>query len=320
MAGLAFSSFVFIKILVFIPAGWLGDKIGHYTTFFLGLFSQVLTMWLIIHMPNYVWAARSAEGLSLAFGTISALALLRAYAKSKADFGKSVAMMMGIGSSGVLLGPFFGYTASTETALYTLLYGSVILCLIHWLLFKAHKNSLNFLNLGSDEEGGSISWAILAAFALVKGMGVGTEPLLGWWATESIGLSGMTAGFTFVAAALGFIVASWKPKWIRGCLGIVGIIFLEIALTGHTFWWWPGLFCLGLFSGTIINLSLAKLGWNNLENAGLQNSKFLLMSDIPMMIMPGLLWEMRSSDFQVSRILLFMTIILLSLSLSKGRV
>lgn len=319
MAGLAFSSFVFIKILVFIPAGWIGDKIGHYTGFFISLVSQVVTLWLIIKAPEYIWAARSAEGVSLAFGTISALALLRAYSKSKQEFGRSVAMMMGIGSSGVLLGPFFGYLVDIDLALKTLLLGSVLFCIVHWILLSFHTKSLVPQEKNKEEAPTSVAWKVLLAFAFVKGLGVGIQPLLGWWATHEIGLTGIMAGLTFVAASLGFMIASYKPNLNRAYAGILGLIMLELALSGQHFFWWPGLICLGLFSGTIINLALAKLGWNNFENIGFQNSKFLLLSDIPMMILPGVLWELRDSSQAMLRIALVSVLLISTLFLARDR-
>ena len=320
MAGVAFSAFVFVKILVFIPAGWISDRLGHFAGFFIGLVSQAATMWLIIKAPDYVWAARSAEGISLAFGTVSGLALMRSYATSKEEFGKFVAMMMGIGSSGVLLGPFFGYNVSVEQGLTILFIGSVVMICVHWLLYRLHLRALVATQLTESSGDNTIAWAVLIAFALVKGLGVGTEPLLGWWASKELNLPDAWAGFTFVAAAAGFMMACWKPKWMRAWAGVPGVLMLEAALAGQHIYWWPGLVCLGLFSGTLINLSLARLGWSKFENIGVQNSKFLLLSDLPMMVLPGILWELREPQQIMLRLPLLMILLVAALLFSKGRV
>lgn len=319
MAGLAFSSFALVKILVFIPAGFISDKFGHFTGFFIGLAAQILTLGLILWHPELVWAARSAEGITLAFGTISALALLRAYAKDGSEFGKSISLLMGIGSSGFLIGPFFGYQIPIQQALTILLVGSVIVCVIHWLLYKIHVRSLKNLILDTGEAH-SFPWAFVLCFALAKGLGVGTEPLLGWWATEKIGLTPALAGLTFVSAALGFMLANVKPRAMTATLGLFGVLFIELALAGHHILWWPALLCLGLYSGTMINLCLTKLGWNKPENLGTQNAKWLALSDIPMMVTPALLWSLREPQEWPIRASILAGTMIVSLFLLRRRV
>ena len=319
MAGVAFSAFAFMKILVFLPAGWISDRIGHYKGFAISLVAQLVTLGGILFFPNWIWLARSMEGITLAFGTISALALLRLYAKDQVHFNKSISLLMGVGSSGFLFGPFFGYQLETQMALTILFVGSVAILILHGLFFRLHEKAIQNC-LQTTEGASAVPWALVLCFGLVKGLGVGTEPLLGWWATERIGLSPTMAGLTFVSAAIGFMLGNVRPRLFTAALGLLGLVFIELALAEYRFLWWPGLIFLGLFSGTSINLCLSRLGWNKPENLGSANAKWLAMSDIPMMLTPALLWSIRDQSFWLTRFLGLSGTMLVSLFLLRRRV
>lgn len=299
LAGVAFSAFVLVKIIVFVPAGIISDKIGHYRGFLIGLVSQALTLALIALFPDWVWLARGLEGVSLAFGTVAALSLLRVYSKDHADFKRSISLLMGIGSSGMLIGPFFGFTVEPRLALQVMAGVSALLIPLHLILTRAHQRA-QLTVLSSPTQAARVAWPVLISFGLVKALAAGTQPLIGWWATEAIGLSKLSAGLSFVFLSVGFMLANWRPRWETALAGLTGLALIESSLTGRPYAWWPGLVGLGLFSGTMVNLTLSKLGWNNPEKIGLHNSKLMALSDLPMMVTPALFWELRNpSDIAI---------------------
>lgn len=300
MAGLAFSSFVIIKILAIVPAGIIGDRIGHFWGLWIGLFFQFVTLVLIKNFPEYVWAGRACEGIALAFGIISALALCRIYAKDQTQFGKSLSLLMGIGSIGFILGPIFGFMVKPNLSLQILLIGSLLLLSVHLTLLKVHKNSL-VDQIVIDKVPTSIPWILVLGLALVKGLAMGTEPLLGWWAIHNIGLDSSVAGITFVFAAAGFIIGNFKPSLFTSSFGLLGLVLLEISLDKISFLWWPSMLFIGLFSGSSLNLFLRKLGWNKPASIGVQNSKWMIFADIPMAIAPVVLWELKETTQFLTR-------------------
>ncbi len=316
MAGIAFSAFALMKVIIFVPSGYISDRIGHFTGFSIALIAQVLTLGLILHYPEFVWAARVCEGITLAFGTVAALSLFRIYSKDEKEFSKSISLLLGIGSTGFLIGPFFGYNINIDLALKILFAISIAFSLVHWIFYRIHLQSV--LNFVSEKKAPQrASFLLILGFALVKGLGVGTEPLFGWWATENIGLSPLFAGFTFVCGAIGFMLGNLKPKLPMAYLGFFGILFLEISLNGVHWLWWPAMALLGLFSGIAINICLSKLGWDKPENIGFNNSQWLAVSDIPMMMTPALMWQVRESTDTFIRFTILSGVMLIALELIR---
>lgn len=294
MAGVAFSAFALIKVFFVIPAGWVSDRIGHYRGLALAIVFQALAVGLILEFPEQVWAARAAEGLALAFGIMSALALCRLYSKNQDEFGKAVGLLMGVGSAGFLIGPFFGYLLPTGTALRGLLAVTIVLLIVHILLRGRHRAETRAALEVPGGTSAGFPMVLVAALGIAKALGVGIEPVLGWWSTQDIGLTKMVAGVTFVVAALGFMAGNLlsRPRLIVS--GFAGLFLLEASLHGNPWMWWPALALIGLFSGTALSLLLRELGWSETKNIGVHNSKWMILSDLPMAVAPVLLWEVRS--------------------------
>ncbi len=324
-AGLAFSSFALIKIFVLLPMGLLSDRIGHKNGLTISLVFQALGLGLLLGLPSHSWIGRAFEGLSLALGQVSALSLARFICKDLTDFKKFIGYLLGIGSSGYLFGPLAGYLLiknSVELPIQIAVLSTMIILIVQ--IFWAKNLKLHLIDATQDETPSTheisqqsrptrVIWAFAFALGAAKALGMGLEPLIGWWSTEIHHFLPLLSGATFVLLGVLFGIGNFlsRPIWV--VLGIPALVLLEQSLSSGEFasiFWWSAMATMGFWSGSLISLCVAQLGWNDPTKIGRSNSLWITFTDIPMAVLPALIWEFREPSAVVSRFALTSSLVL----------
>ncbi|MBK7892029.1 MAG: hypothetical protein IPJ84_14680 [Bdellovibrionales bacterium] len=104
-AGWAFTCYYIFKVLWYLPAGKIGDWLGHYNALLLALGLQAGALGILWISPQWAILARIIEGIALAQSTISSLSTLRLQHTEGPMFSTSVNRLMLAGSVG-----FFTWT------------------------------------------------------------------------------------------------------------------------------------------------------------------------------------------------------------------
>lgn len=109
--SLAYSTYSFAKISAQIPAGYISDRIGGTKVLRFALAIYVVAMSsMTFKLPIYGFiAARFVEGMAEGSVYPSVLKLIRE-STSEDRIGKRIGLALGIGSSGILIGPVVGAT------------------------------------------------------------------------------------------------------------------------------------------------------------------------------------------------------------------
>ena len=299
-AGVAFSSFTLIKILCIIPCGLVADRIGHWKGLSLALLLQVSGLLIIWQMPEYVWLGRGFEGLALAMAQVAAISLCRVTEKTKEAFARAISLIMGVGSIGYILGPMTGFFLIEKGVFYPVVVaaGITFVVLILHLTLQKVLGVPSVTEAAKDEESEHFFWRdkiwFMVALGCGKALSVGMEPLFAWWTTEVFHLAPVWSGFSFVIMAVAFGVGNFFPRVWLASVSMVCVVFLEMSLAGQGAMWWPALFAIGYWAGTIMTLSVSELGWNKPETIGRANSIWLVLTDMPMAFTPVLIWELRN--------------------------
>ncbi|MCM2277145.1 MAG: MFS transporter [Oligoflexia bacterium] len=311
-AGAAFTAFSLFKVGCLAPAGRLSDRIGHARALTLALALQVAGLLTIGALPEWPWLGRILEGIALAQGTVSAVSMLREVSPRLQDFEKGVNRLMGIGGLGFLLGPLFGFVALNELQLnpiWILLGVNLVLLLLHLgLAFRSKRG----VRADAQAAEGAVQdavearalprgslLALVAGFAATKALTLGWEPNLAWWSGHELGLSSLASGMTFILLGVAFTAGAVFPRSWMGVLGIPGFLFLESALRPDWSWagsWWAALALIGLWYGAYVTLAVSRLGWNRPESIGRYNSSWMLVTDLPMAVLPVVLWQWRAPE------------------------
>jgi len=321
-AGIAFSSFTLIKILVMLPGGYFSDRVGHWRTLGLAVAIQLLGLIVIWQAPQVVWVGRGLEGIALALAQVSAISLCRTSITKKEEFGKAISKVMGIGSIGFLIGPITGFFLVEKGVDKPLIFGAGLTALFlvtHLILTPLiSQRAKRALEMPTESSNENFHWKNQIYFMLAlgcgKALGVGMEPLFAWWSTDVFHFSPSLSGLTFVVMAVTFALGNFLPRRHLTPLVLIAVVLLELSLKGQTSLWWPCLALIGYWSGTILSLSISELGWNKPESIGASNSIWLVATDLPMALTPVLVWELRDPAAIVGR----ESIVLLFVFLATG--
>lgn len=321
VAGWAFTAFLLFKLIWFIPAGILSDKIGHKNALTFTLLLQTVALVLIAYFPHYPWLGRSLEGMALAQGTLSTFAFLRELTPSHHAFRGAVSKLLGLGGLGMIAGPTIGYQLipyGPVNAILALSALSFLFLLIQ--LFFIKSTGKKIAEIAEQKQTGNFFWFAIGLTA-AKALGVGWEPNLAWWAQSKMHFSAQIAGISFFILGISFVIGSLKPKTKLIPLVFLGFAGLEFSLTGSTWAWWPSLALVGLWYGIYVTVAVGRLGWDNPDKIGRHNSFWMLGTDLPMTFVPAILWVWREQEFTSYRIVLGVALLLISsFSLWRGLV
>ncbi len=317
-AGWAFTAFLLFKLLWFIPAGYVSDRVGHGTALTLTLLLQSLALVVIALFPNYPWFGRALEGMALAQGTLSTFALLRLLTPDAAAFRAAVSKLLGLGGLGTIAGPAVGYLLLPYGPERVIL-GLAALTLGFLVLHLCYRRQAPATTLAfAVEKKKGMLWFALGLTA-AKALAIGWEPNLAWWAQASIGLSSAVAGLSFLVLGLAFVAGSLRPHAWLTPLAFLGFLGLEYALEGAVWAWWPALALVGFWYGIYVTIAVSRLGWNDPEKIGRHNSLWMLGTDLPMTFVPAILWGWRGQDAVTARWALGLGLLgIASLSLWRG--
>lgn len=298
IAGWAFTAFLLCKLIWLLPAGVINDRIGSRASLTLALVVQVVALFAIAKLPHYPWIGRSLEGVALAQGTLSTFGFLRLLAPEQNLFQSAVGKLLSIGGLGMILGPFVGYAGlplGPVNAILALGALNAAFLLALMVLAPGVKAAERIGEEAPDEVHGRLFWMV-AGLTAAKALAVGWEPNLAWWAQSRMQFSAPVAGFSFLLLGLSFIWGSLKPNTIASLLSFVGFFFLELALAGTSWGWWPAVVVLGFWYGTYVTFAVGRLGWNKPEKIGRHNSVWMLVTDLPMAFVPAILWQWREQE------------------------
>lgn len=298
-AGWAFTAFLLCKLLWFVPAGHVSDRIGHGAALSLTLALQSAALIVIALFPHSPWWGRALEGMALAQGTLSTFAYLRVLTPDPAAFRGAVSKLLGLGGLGMIAGPAVGYLIlpfGPERAILGLAAFNAIFFLIQVIFFRASPKAppVSGTEHAPDPKGALVWFAV--GLTAAKAVAVGWEPNLAWWAQDTIGLSEKTAGISFLILGLSFVAGSLKPIAWLSWLVFLGFVGMEMALHGSTWAWWPSLALVGFWYGIYVTIAVGRLGWNDPEKIGRHNSIWMLGTDLPMTFVPAILWGWRNAD------------------------
>jgi MFS family permease len=306
VAGWAFTAFLLCKLLWYVPAGHVNDRVGSGPALTLALVIQVLALTTIALLPHYPWLGRCLEGVALAQGTLSTFGFIRILAPEQAAFRASVAKLLGIGGLGMIVGPFIGYSllplgpAQAILALAGLnalfLGGQVFLARAVPARDAPHSEPTE------TEHFGHALWFV-AGLTAAKALAVGWEPNLAWWAQSFLGFSPAVAGASFLVLGVAFILGSLRPQPIATFFSFVAYHFVEYAIApkGDPHFWWFGLAILGYWYGMYVTIAVGRLGWDKPEKIGRHNSVWMLVTDLPMAFVPAILWHWREHESFLAR-------------------
>jgi hypothetical protein len=322
-AGWSFTAFQLMKVLFFVPAGLLGDRIGHARALTLTLGLQVAALVLVAAWPERPWIGRILEGMALAQGTVTLVSLLRIVSPGQADFGATMRKVLGIGSLGFLLGPVVGYpiAARRPGALVLLLVALNAAAFVLQIALMQRRAERYGRGSGTVEprRGSSAAifvWAVVG-LAAVKAVAVGWQPNLAWWNTHEMGFSSGGAALTFlvtgVAYGLGASMAARTPTLIVTTSGLVGFGLLELALRSVPVVWWPAVFLLGFWFGGYLTRAIVLLGWNDPDALGRKNAVWLALTDLPMALTPAIVWNWRAPSPGTLRLASGMGLVVISI-------
>ena len=308
-AGWAFSAYYLFKVLWYIPAGPLSDKIGHYRALVLALVAQLLAFVVLLLRPEWSVLARALEGMALAQGTISSLSALRLNFENAEEFSRAVNRLMVAGSVGFLLGPLFGfvgYSVGSDFLLGSLIAVTVLglLLTVKQALPKPAAIVVAMTGDPDDQQRVTGFWGLIIGMAAVKCVSIGWQPNMAWWAPEVMGQSPLLSGLSFVTLGVFFALGALRPSALDSLAGILGFICLELALVRIHELWWPGLILLGYWFGSYVTFTTGKLGWNRPDRVGARNSFWLVLTDLPSAFVPLLLWQWRDPAEYTPRIIL----------------
>jgi MFS family permease len=303
-AGWAFTAFSLFKVVCLLPSGKISDRLGHGRAMALAICLQVCALLTIAAVPEAPWAGRILEGAALAQGTISTLALLRMASESIEDFAKRTRTLLGVGSTGFLFGPLAGYIAigSTSISPSRLLVGLAAIGAIAIVvqLRIAHRfQEREATAAATHTPSGADFFSLGLALAMAKVVGVGWQPLLGWWANHEMGLSPARAGASFVAIGIAFGVGATQlrrvPFAATSVMVVVGFALLEYSVTHASAHWWIAIVLVGAWFGDFLTRTMALLGWNDPTKLGVTNARWLALTDLPMALTPAIVWPLRSA-------------------------
>ena len=305
-AGWAFTAFSLFKCLAFAPSGIVADRLGNRAAVGVSLLLQALAMGTLIALPGMAWLGRMEEGIGLALGTIACLGWCRELAPDPGAFARLVQSLLSVGGLGYIVGPLAGFALSarfgTGPVLWFLLIVNGTACLgqFAWGAHPGGKAVLEVVQAPVPEAShpgreGGLRWKV--ALGAAKCLGLGWQPVLGWWAIQRIGLSPVASGLSFLVLGAGFSLgAKWRIRggWILGALGFVCLeLSLRSGPTALIGFWWGAVAMLGVWFGRSVTESVGRLGWNSPESLGKLNARWLLATDLPAAFVPVVLWQFR---------------------------
>lgn len=303
-AGWAFTAFLLCKLLWFIPAGHVSDRIGHGAALTFTLCLQTAALLVIALYPHSPWFGRALEGMALAQGTLSTFAFLRVLTPDPVAFRGAVSKLLGLGGLGMIAGPMVGYLLLPHGPVRAILALAVLntaFLVVQAIFFrKAKAIAPEPGHEHAPEPKGGLVWFALGLTG-AKALAVGWEPNLAWWAQDAIRLSSEVAGLSFLVLGLAFVAGSLKPWAALTPLAFLGFAGLEYALHGAAWAWWPALALVGFWYGVYVTIAVSRLGWNDPEKIGRYNSVWMLGTDLPMTFVPAILWGWRGMEHAKER-------------------
>ncbi|MEK7354960.1 MAG: MFS transporter [Bdellovibrionota bacterium] len=298
-AGVAFSMFALVKLALTVPSGHLTDRLGAWRATGFALVVQALALGSIAFIPSQAWIGRGLQGFALALGQVAVISLCRTSSTNLVEFERLVARVIGIGSLGYVAGPALGFAlakASPQNAVFGAAVFTTLIAGIHFLVGAVKKPARESESAPSHATA-PVSWQVALTFMIAlgctKALIVGMEPVFAWWASDVFEFPPLVAGLTFVVLSVAFAVATWKPHLRTALACASGLVLIEISLRGMTNLWWLGIGAMGYWAGVSVTTSVAKLGWNKPETIGRTNSRWLLITDFPMSVMPVVAWSFR---------------------------
>jgi len=288
-----------------LPSGKISDRLGHGRAMALAITLQVSALLTIAAVPEAPWLGRILEGAALAQGTISTLALLRMASATIDEFAKRTRLLLGVGSTGFLFGPLAGYVAIgsstfSPSRLLVALAGAGAIAIVVQLRIAHRFHEHEATAAATHAPSGADFFSLGLALAMAKVLGVGWQPLLGWWANHEMGLSPARAGASFVAIGIAFGVGATQlrrvPFAVTSIMVVVGFALLEYAVTHASPVWWIAIVLVGAWFGDFITRAMALLGWNDPTKLGATNARWLALTDLPMALTPAVVWPLRSAS------------------------
>ena len=333
-AGIAYGMFFLAKMLFLIPAGCLGDRIGHSRGILMAILLQIGGLLTIDLLPHWVWVGRLLEGMALAQGTVSVISLYRLETSVFGDFSSRITKLLTFSSAGFLLGPPFGYAISSFGPSFILRMLATVYLLtipIHFLstplLKKMPENQIHDFSFEPNsleplvEIKHKLPWVV--TLAAVKGLALGWLPLITWWTKQKMEYGTLWAGAGFIVLGLAFMCGTrLKASWLI-LIGPLSFGLLEFASPENTWAWWTGLLMLGTWYGSGIATSTSQLGWSDTEKLGQYNSFWMLMTETLAAIVPMVIWKWRYETSAINgRVWVMLCLLILGLTgpLSKNLV
>jgi MFS family permease len=308
-AGWAFSTYYVFKTLWYIPAGATSDKLGHYNSLVCALVFQAIAILILWRFPQWVLGARMLEGMALAQSTVSSLSALRMRTDLTSNFSKDVNRLLLAGSIGFLFGPLFGFilAKSHPEAFLVALLLITLLCGV--IIFGARSSNIA-LHGETKPWKTETSKKLIVGLASTKCILIGWQLNMVWWVSDLFGEGSFFSGGSFVLLGVFFAVGSIRPSSLDLPSGFAGLLCLELSLAKVPVVWWFSLIFFGYCFGSYIADVTGRLGWNDPNNAGRKNSFWLTLSDLPSAFIPIVLWQWKSPEFAVHRIVLATSLLL----------
>ncbi|MBK7892030.1 MAG: hypothetical protein IPJ84_14685 [Bdellovibrionales bacterium] len=146
-------------------------------------------------------------------------------------------------------------------------------------------------------------WRLILGMAAVKCILIGWQLNMVFWVGELFGPSSIWNGVSFIVLGIFFALGSIRPNHWDILAGALGMITLEVGLLRHPVMWWVSLVLLGYWFGSYLSYTTGKLGWNQPEKVGQQNSFWLALTDLPSALIQKT--RMKRFNFTVRLLLVF---------------
>jgi MFS family permease len=256
-----------------------------------------------------IWG-RICEGLALALGTVVLFSTFRIISYNEAEYKKNVSHVILSGGLGFIIGPMFAYTFMSygvDVILKALLLINILAISYHLFFTVLYKIVPKKFKLTKKRKS-NVNYYFIGSLFLIKFLQIGMQPNITWWNKNIINLSHLNSGLVFILMGIGFILGAVFSKKSFLYTVFIGIIAFELSLHSLPFLYAPSLFLLSFWFGSTMTDIIAELGFGDVNQLGVRNSIWLLISDLSLFIGPAILWECRYENDRTLRIILLVTL------------
>ncbi len=297
-AGVAYGSYGLAKVLFFIPAGILVDKIGGKVCILLTIILEILALAILAYLPGHAIWGRTVEGMALALGTVTLFSLYRQLSDNEEEYKSNISQIIVSTGLGFLIGPMGSYLLLANGAVFVL-NCLILLNFATLIVYVFYQNQYPNESGFEIKENGSlkVSYALVAVMFITKFLQIGFHPVITHWNKVFFQFSYEVSGLVFIATGIAFMagaVLSRRSLWFTVFPGV--IVFELSFYWNNGVFYYLGLMIMSFWFGSIMADTVGKLGFSDLNKLGLRNSLWLLVSDISIFFGPIALWEIRGTE------------------------